>query len=102
MLWEMIKDIHEPMTVFLDAHFQMFEGEDPGANPFPLLKELEQIGRHPIKSNVIIVDDMLIMQNDIVGYDKEDIKSTILSINPNYEFRMVANPIIDGILIASI
>jgi hypothetical protein len=100
MLWEMIKDIQEPMTLFLDAHFQMFEGEDPGANPFPLLKELEQIGWHPIKTHTLIVDDWHIFYRDRVGYSKNDVKNAILQINPAYKFTMAANPIIDGILIA--
>jgi hypothetical protein len=100
MLWEMIKDIHEPMTVFLDAHWQFFENEEPGANPFPLLKELEQIGRHPIKTHTLIVDDWHIFYRDRVGYSKNDVKNAILQINPAYKFTMAANPIIDGILIA--
>jgi hypothetical protein len=100
MLWEMIKDIQESMTVFLDAHWQFFENEDPGPNPFPLLKELEQIGRHPIKTHTLIVDDWHIFYRDRVGYSKNDVKNAILQINPAYKFTMAANPIIDGILIA--
>lgn len=102
MLWEMIRDIQEPMTVFLDAHWQFFENEDPGANPFPLLKELEQIGRHPIRTHTLIVDDWHIFYRDRVGYSKNDVKNAILHINPAYRFTMAANPIIDGILIANI
>lgn len=102
MLWDMIKDINEPIVFFLDAHFQMIEGENPGSNPFPLLKELEQIGRHPIKTHTLIVDDWHIFYADRVGYSKDDVKAAILRINPLYKFKNVANPVIDGILIASI
>jgi hypothetical protein len=101
-LLEIIKDIQEPMTLFLDGHWQFFEGEDPGANPFPLLKELEQIGRHPIKSHTIIIDDWHIFYEDRVGYSKQDIKDALLRINPNYRFTMAANPVIDGILICTV
>lgn len=102
MLWEMIKYVQEPITFFLDAHWQFFENEEAGANPFPLLKELEQIGRHPIRTHTLIVDDWHIFYRDRVGYSKNDVKNAILQINPAYKFTMAANPIIDGILIASI
>lgn len=99
-LSEMIADINEPVTFWIDAHFQMIEGEDPGQNPFPLLLELEQIGRHPIRTHTIIVDDWHIFYQDRVGYSKQDVKDAILKINPAYRFTMAANPVIDGILIA--
>jgi hypothetical protein len=99
-LWRHIERVTQPITFFLDAHFQMIEGEYPGANPFPLLKELEQIGRHPIKTHTIIVDDWHIFYRDRVGYSKNDVKNAILQINPAYRFTMAANPVIDGILIA--
>lgn len=102
MLWDMIKDINEPITFFLDGHFQMIEGENPGDNPFPLLKELEQIGRHPIRTHVIIIDDWHIFYPDRVGYSKQDVKDAVLKINPAYKFTFAANPVIDGILICTV
>jgi hypothetical protein len=101
-LWEVIKGQHYQITFFLDSHWQMLEGTEPGPNPFPLLKELEQIGRHHIKTHTIIIDDYHIFYPDRVGYSKDDVKEAILKINPAYKFTHVANPVIDGILIASI
>lgn len=99
-LWDAIKDIDEPITFWLDSHWQMLEGETPGENPFPLIDELLQIADHPIKTHTIMIDDMLIMQNDITGYNKKDIESLLLSINPKYKLTYHANPVINGILVA--
>lgn len=101
-LYYLIKDIKKPILFWLDSHWQMLEGTDPGANPFPLLKELEQIGQHPIKTHTIIIDDMLIMQKNITGYDKIEIIEAIEIINPNYIFKMRSNPVINNILIAHV
>jgi hypothetical protein len=99
-LWSMIADIDEPMTILLDAHWQFFHDEEPGNNPFPLLQELSQIAKHPIKSNVIIVDDWHIFYPDRVGYSKQDVINALLRINPAYELTMYPNPVIDGLLVA--
>lgn len=101
-LLHIIGCINEPITFWLDSHWQMLEETDPGKNPFPLLKELEQIKRHPVKTHTIIIDDMLIMQPAIVGYSNEDIKRAIQEINPLYQFTYYANPVINGILVAHI
>lgn len=91
-----------PITFFLDSHWQMFEGTEPGSNPFPLLKELEQIAMFGelAKDCAIIIDDMLIMQWNIVGYDLQIILAYLERINPNFVFEKIANPIINGILVA--
>lgn len=101
-LWDAIKDIAQPITFWLDSHYQMLEGEEKGENPFPLLQELEQIARHSVKTHTILIDDMLIMQNDIVGYNKQDVESAVLKINPAYKISFRANPVIGGILVAQI
>lgn len=99
-LWLMIEDITEPITFWLDAHWQMFENTEPGSNPFPLLDEIQQISEHPVKNHTIMIDDMLIMQWNIVGYDIGLIKTRIEYINPKYEFKMFANPVVNGIMVA--
>lgn len=101
-LESVIQKINEPATFWLDSHWQMFEGTDPGANPFPLLKELEQIARHPIKTHTILIDDLLIMQDDIVGYSRRDIQDALHRINPAYHFKYFANPVINSILVAHV
>lgn len=101
-LWNIIRNIKKPITFWLDSHWQMFEDTDPGLNPFPLLQEIEQIGRHKIKNHTILIDDCLIMQWNIVGYDLNLIKTMIEKINPAYEFKMHANPVINGIMAATV
>jgi hypothetical protein len=99
-LLEVIKAIKEPMTFWLDSHWQMLEGTDPGDNPFPLMEELHQICKHRFNEHTIIIDDMLIMQKNIVGYDKDDIEAKLLRINQFYTLEYFANPVINNILVA--
>lgn len=89
------------ITFFLDSHWQMLEGTEPGHNPFPLLQELKHIAakRHCC-GDTIIIDDMLIMQDNIVGYNEDDILKHLEIIDPNFNITRIANPVINGILIA--
>jgi len=89
-----------PATIWLDAHWQMLEGTEPGANPFPLLDELAAIKKYGRNDNTILIDDMLIMQYDIVGYSKKEIEAALLDINPAYKLTYLPNPVINGILVA--
>ena len=89
-----------PATIWLDAHWQMLEGTEPGENPFPLLDELAVIKKYGRNDSTILIDDMLIMQYDIVGYSKKEIEAALLDINPAYKLTYLPNPVINGILIA--
>lgn len=99
-LYEIIYPIQERITFWLDSHWQMLEGTEPIGHPFPLLKELQQIKKHHRNDHTIIIDDMLIMQKDIVGYDTKEIVATLKSINPLYTLQLFANPVINNILVA--
>lgn len=101
-LSHMIADIREPITFWLDSHWQMLEGTGCGENPFPLLKELEQIAAHPIKEHTILIDDMLIMQDNIVGYNEHSIIGMLHEINKYYMFERLPNPVINNILVAHV
>jgi hypothetical protein len=103
MLWDMIKDINEPITFWLDAHSQLFEDEPPSAHPFPLIMELDQIERHPIRTHTIIIDDILMMTHpDVTGWTKDGIEFLIWRINNAYKFKYVANPVKNNLLIATV
>lgn len=79
----------------------MLEGTEPGENPFPLLKELKHIAaKRRGRNDTIIIDDMLIMQDNIVGYNAGDILNHLEIINPDFNIERVANPVINGILVA--
>jgi len=99
-LWSMIQDICEPITFWLDSHSQLLEGESDLGCPFPLLKELQQIAMHPIKTHTIIIDDLLILTHpDVTGWEKVDIINAIKQINPAYQFKLVANPVKNNLLV---
>ena len=88
------------ITFWLDAHSQLFEGEPDN---FPLLKELDHIGKHPVKSHTIIIDDILVLTHpDVTGWSRKMIEDAILKINPAYKIQYVANPIKNNILIAHV
>lgn len=82
ILFDIIKDIDEPITFWLDAHNGVY---DPKGNNTPLLKELEEIGKHHIKNHTILIDDMHCCGRDLFDYiTKEDIIKKIKEINPDY------------------
>lgn len=86
MLWDVIKDMDKPITFWLDAHIYppIFDGSD-GRKNAPLMEELEQIKRHPIKNHTILIDDMSCCGTLAFDYvTREDLIKEIKSINPNY------------------
>lgn len=103
LLTEMIDDIYEPITFWLDSHWQLFEDEPKGEHPFPLLNELAQIAQHSVKNHTILIDDILYLTHPkITGWNLHTIKNYILEINPAYKIKLIANPVIDNLLIATI
>ncbi len=87
-LWEMIEDIDEPVTFWLDAH-HCPPREDGGKN-CPLIEELEQIKQHPIKTHIILIDDMHCCNTILFDFmGREDFIKKLLEINPEYEIRYV-------------
>jgi hypothetical protein len=74
--------IDERCTFFLDSH-------SPGN--LPLLKELEIIKNHSIKTHTILIDDLRLWSVKENGYDTTTLKEILLSINPSYTF------VLDGI-----
>lgn len=102
-LSEAMKYITVPATIFLDAHSQLFEDEEETANPFPLMKELEQLARHPVRNHTIIIDDILILTHPhVTGWTLLDIKSAVWTINPAYKIELIANPVKNNLLIATV
>lgn len=79
---EMICDIDEPITFWLDAHNG--NSSTSGKMYAPILKELELISHHPVKDHVIIIDDVRLMGSTEWGVTKEDVIEAIHKINPRY------------------
>lgn len=92
-----IKEISEPITFFLDAHWQFLYESERGLNPFPLLNELDVILKRT-QRDTIIIDDWHIFYPDRVGYSKGDILNKLETAG--YSWHHLANPVIDGILVA--
>jgi hypothetical protein len=85
-LWNMISDIREPITFWLDAHYSGGITVK-GSEMSPILKEIAIIGRHPIKTHTILIDDR--RQVGTADFDfvtEEQIHAVIRAINPAYRF----------------
>ncbi|MDE3046093.1 MAG: hypothetical protein KGJ02_05565 [Verrucomicrobiota bacterium] len=92
-LWEMIRDISKPITFWLDAH--RFPPEEDGKKNCPLLEELEQIGRHPIRTHTILIDDMSCCGTAAFDYlTVEQLIEKVLEINPQYQIKFLYSQIL--------
>lgn len=102
-LLKTMKYVNEPALIWLDAHSQLFDNEGKIENPFPLLLELEQLRRHPIKTHTILIDDILILTHpDVTGWTRAEIEDKVLDINPKYKISYLSNPVVDNILLAHV
>lgn len=97
----LLESVTEPATILLDAHWQLLEGTERGKHPFPLLEEIAQIACHPIKTHTIIVDDLLYMTHPMVtGWNYTDILGALAQVNSAYRFELLANPVVNNLLVA--
>ena len=81
ILWDVIKDIDERITFFLDAHNSGGTTVHNGKGQCEMIEEIEQISLHPIKNHIIMMDDYsaYIAGNTVL-------QDLILKINPEYKF----------------
>jgi len=96
LLWEMIKDIDEPITFFLDSHVVTQTDNLKGIREIPLLQELDEIYRHSIKEHTILIDDRRMMgyrehPGGWISHEWENIlenqvMNSLKKINPKYNF----------------
>lgn len=82
-LFEVIENINEPITFWLDGHNGW---PDPnGGKNTPLLEELDQIKLHPLKTHTILIDDMHCCDTILFDYlSRDDIVKKVLEVNPDY------------------
>ncbi|MEX2437750.1 MAG: hypothetical protein WD449_00690 [Candidatus Babeliales bacterium] len=87
-LWDVIKNMDKQITFWLDGH----SGDsNPSIKHTPIMEELEQIKRHPIKNHTILIDDMHVIGGVLFDYlTKEDLINKIMEINPRYVITYVA------------
>ncbi len=87
-LWDLIKDIEEPATFWLDAH--TYPPREDGGKNCPILEELEQIQRHPIKTHTILIDDMHCCGTESFDFlERADFIKKLLEINLDYQILYV-------------
>ena len=103
ILYDLIKDINETMTFWLDGHCS--EGDTArGVYYTPLIQELEEIKKHHIDTHTIIIDDLRLWNEDDVkiGFGKNKIIEKIMEINVNYMLIYENGYIDNDILVAKI
>lgn len=91
ILWEVIKDIEQSITFWLDSHH--FDQSQPeNAKRVPLLDELAIIAKHPIKTHTILIDDRRLLGAttekacpEWAELTEEVVRYVIFSINPDYK-----------------
>ncbi len=101
-LYDIIKNIDEPITFWLDAQFC---GGDTAFNGkiTPILDELEQIKQHHINTHTILIDDVRQFGTWYFDYiTKEQLIEKIFEINPNYSISYTDGFVQDDILIAEV
>lgn len=102
-LSKLMRYITEPAMIWLDAHSQLFDDEPETENPFPLLMELEQLAKHPVKTHSILIDDILMLTHpDVTGWNRDTIENALLKINPAYKLTYLSNPVRNNILMAHV
>src|ERR1044072_4895813 len=102
-LLKFMRHVNEPAMIWLDPHSQLFDDEPKMDNPFPLLMELEQLRKHPIKTHTIMIDDVLILTHPkVTGWDNDMIENALLAINPAYKLTYLSNPVVNNILMAHV
>jgi hypothetical protein len=98
---EILSNLTQPATFWLDAHYSGGDTTFQGSLT-PLMKELEIIKNHPIKTHTLLIDDLREWSRDFpaIGFGLEDIKAKILEINPNYFFSFAEGHTLNDILVA--
>jgi hypothetical protein len=82
-LSEVISNIKEQITFYLDGHWDLDEDETRGIFDFPIYKELEIIATHPVKTHTIIIDDVRLFKA-LWNVSEDIIVNKLLEINPQY------------------
>lgn len=80
VLRKILAQINEPVTFWLDAHYQ--GGSQPNDTKKPLLEELKAIAEHHIKDHVIMIDDVRLFH--VYGTTTQEIESILKKMNPDY------------------
>lgn len=102
ILYDVIKNIDDPITFWLDSHFAGWDTAYAGKMT-PILDELEQIKRHHINTHTILIDD--VRQFGTYYFDNitlDQILSKLYDINPNYKISFEKGFVENDILVAHV
>ncbi len=107
VLPEVLKNINERCTFWLDGHYMSDPRTGNGIKAVPLWEELQAIAKHHIKGHTILIDDMrLLRAHDAEWKDLEycicDVEELIYTINPAYKISYDRGVVANDILIAQI
>jgi hypothetical protein len=82
VLRDVIADVTEPATFWLDAHYS---GGDSmlGPEACPVLLELAILAEHPVKTHTLLIDDVRCF-GSTYSVDVESVRRAISAINPAY------------------
>jgi len=109
ILNDVIKEIKEPITFWLDGHFSgPYKGgmTAKGDVPDPILQELQIIAKHQIRTHTILIDDIRLYQEGAWPWQSAppvkiaDVEAILRSINPNYKFALEDGFVKQDILVA--
>lgn len=89
ILGDVIKDVNEKITFWLDGHVFPNQEIILGVKACPLIEELALIAKHPIKEHVIMIDDMTSLPiggiYKTTTFSRKDVEDAVLAINPSYK-----------------
>ncbi len=84
-LWDVIEAIEEPVVFWLDAHNGFPDPNAIGVKNTPLMEELDQIKKHPIKNHTILIDDLHCCETLLFDFlTLDQIIAKVLEINTEY------------------
>ena len=104
ILYDVIKDIDSPITFWLDGHGN-FGGDltAMGYEQCPLLKELDLIEKHSIKTHTILIDDVRVLGTAAFEFvSLNQVIKKLLEINPNYKISYEDGVVPNDILVAQV
>ncbi len=99
---KLLESIAEPVTFWLDAHYDNAKAKEC-EHLCPILHELEIIAAHPIKNHTILIDDIrLFRDKQHWQIHLDEIVKLIPKINAKYSIKYVGGRFENDILVAEV
>lgn len=90
VLTRIMDSVYEPVMFWLDAHYSGEESKTArGRESSPLLRELNVIWHHSVKTHTILIDDVRLMATqEFDGITLGSVVEAIWKINPKYRVEL--------------